>query len=71
MKIKKITSQNRRDYTAIMICEHCGHEQTDDGYDDANYHKNVIPEIKCKSCDKVAPSDYKPIPTKFAAHQVV
>jgi len=24
MKIKQITSQNRRDFRAIMECEHCG-----------------------------------------------
>lgn len=44
MRIKKITSQHRNDYTAVMECEHCGHEQVDKyGYDDANYHDNVIP----------------------------
>lgn len=27
MKIKEIISQNRRDFTAIYQCEHCGHER--------------------------------------------
>ena len=65
MKIKKITSQNRRDYTAIMICEHCHNEQDDSGYDDAYYHKEVIPLMKCNSCGKVAPDEYTPKATKY------
>ena len=53
MKIKKITFQMRNDYNAIMECEHCGHEQEDkNGYNDANYHNNVIPAMKCKGCGK-------------------
>ena len=51
MKIKKITSQHRRDFTAIMECEFCQHQESDrSGYDDAFYHSNVIPNMKCKSC---------------------
>lgn len=37
MKIKKITSQIRRDFTAIYECEHCGNTETRDGYDDDSY----------------------------------
>jgi len=66
LKIKKITSQHRRDYTAIMVCEYCGHEQIDNsGYDDAYYHKNVIPKMTCGSCGKTAGKDYKPKTTKY------
>ena len=65
MKIKEITSQHRRDYTAIMICEHCDHEQIDHGYDDSNYHQNVIPKMKCHKCGKVAGEDYRPLATKY------
>ena len=51
MKIKKLISQHRRDFTAIMKCEFCGHEEKDDcGYDDRYYHDNVIPNMKCKKC---------------------
>ena len=65
MKIKKIVSQNRRDYVAIMVCEHCGHEQMDNGYDDENYHVNVIPQIECLSCKKKAGPDYVPRKPKY------
>lgn len=51
MKITKMISQNRRDFTAEMTCECCGHKQIDNsGYDDSYYHQNVIPNIKCKKC---------------------
>jgi len=50
MKIKEITSQHRRDFHAIVVCEGCNHEQTISGYDDRNYHDNVVPNIKCKKC---------------------
>jgi len=65
MKIKKITSQHRRDFTATMECEHCGHEQKlKTGYDDSNYHQNVIPKMKCEKCGKSAPVDHRPIAPK-------
>lgn len=49
----KIISQHRNDYTATMECEHCGSSHVDKyGYDDSNYHDNVIPKMYCKSCDK-------------------
>ena len=53
MKIRKITSQHRNDFTAIMQCEHCGHEsKLDSGYHDAFYHDRVIPAMKCSNCGK-------------------
>lgn len=53
MKIKQVLWQNRRDFSAIMKCEFCGHEQKNEsGYDDRYYHDNVIPNMKCKACDK-------------------
>lgn len=65
MKIKEIISQHRRDFTAIYICEHCGCEKRGSGYDDAHFHQNVIPNMKCKECDKSSPSDYQPRSTKY------
>jgi len=66
MKIKQITSQNRRDFSAILICEHCGNEEKiDSGYDDANYHQNVIPQFKCEKCGKSAPDSYVGNRTKY------
>ncbi len=42
MKIQTIKSQSRRDFRAIYECDHCGHTQEGDGYDDAYFHCNVI-----------------------------
>lgn len=51
MKIKQKLSQYRRDFTAILICEGCGHEKTlMSGYDDRYYHDNVLPNMKCPVC---------------------
>jgi len=71
MKIKKITSQSRRDFTAIYICEHCGHEEQGTGYDDAFFHATVIPKMRCHGCGKTASGDYVPQATKYPAGQVV
>ncbi len=71
MKIKKIVSQNRRDFTAIYECEHCGDEHEGSGYDDGYFHRTVIPKMKCPCCDKTAGGDYRPLATKHADHAVV
>jgi len=72
MKIKTIVSQHRRDFSATLVCEHCEHEQKlSNGYDDENFHKNVIPAIKCDECGEVAPSDYRPLKTKHEPHEIV
>jgi len=71
MKIKEIISQHRRDFTAIYVCEHCGNEEKMDGYDDANFHQNVIPGFKCSKCGKTAGENYRPLATKYPAGYVV
>ncbi len=71
MKIKTITSQHRRDFTAIYECEHCSHTKKGSGYDDANFHQNVIPEMKCPKCGKSAGADYRPLTTKYPASTVI
>lgn len=71
MKIKKILSQNRRDFTAIYECDHCGHEVKGSGYDDWNFHENVIPKMKCKECGKTAGDDYRPLATKYPDDAIV
>jgi primosomal protein N' len=72
MKIQKINSQSRRDFYADMVCEHCGHvEKNVSGYDDDYFHRNVIPKMKCKQCGEHSPEDYRPLGTKYAAHEVV
>jgi Zn ribbon nucleic-acid-binding protein len=65
MKIKTITSQSRRDFHAIYICEHCNNEDKGNGYDDDNFHNNVIPKMKCKKCGKSSPENYRALSTKY------
>jgi len=65
MKIKEIISQNRRDFKAIYICEHCNHEEEKRGYDDLHFHTEVIPEMECEKCGKKADEDYIPLTTKY------
>ena len=68
MKIKEILSQNRRDFHAIYVCEGCGSEEKSRGYDDSNFHNNVIPNMKCKSCGETFESlgvDYRQLATKY------
>lgn len=71
MKIQKIISQNRRDFQAIYECEHCGHTEEGYGYDDSNFHNNVIPARKCPQCGKTAGDDYRPLTTKYPDSQTV
>lgn len=65
MKIERFIYQHRRDFKAIFKCEHCGHEEEKSGYDDANFHNNVIPSMKCGNCGKTAGEDYRPLTTKY------
>lgn len=72
MRIKEITSQSRRDFVATMECDQCGHVvEGISGYDDANYHANVIPKVKCPECGKTAGDNYRPLTTKYQAHEVI
>ena len=52
MKIKKITSQHRRDFYADYECEGCGNIEKGSGYDDRHFHDNVIPNMPCEKCGK-------------------
>jgi len=65
MKIKQIKSQHRRDFQAIYECESCGHKEDGYGYDDANFHNNVIPNMACKKCGEKANNKYRPLTTKY------
>jgi transcription elongation factor Elf1 len=61
VKIQKIVSQHRRDFQAVYECEHCAHTVRSYGYDDANFHQNVIPAMKCEKCGKTAAAEYRPL----------
>ena len=66
MRILNINSQIRSDFHADYICEHCLHVIKDQyGYDDANYHDNVIPQMMCPKCGKKADRRYRPLRTKY------
>lgn len=65
MKIKKILNQNRRDFNAIYECEYCGETRTAYGYDDTNFHNNVIPNMKCDKCGERKHDSYRPLTTKY------
>ena len=69
MKIKTITSQNRRDFQAIYECEHCGFTEKGYGYDDTNFHQNAIPEMECGKCGEKADDNYRPLATKYLDSQ--
>lgn len=71
MRIKKIIEQTRRDFTAIYECEHCGFEYRGYGYDDSNFHINVIPKKECPNCHKTADETYRPLTTKYPDHVTV
>ena len=74
MKISKITYQNRRDFKAIYECEACGDKNEDWGYDDRNFHDNVIPAMKCEKCGKSRNElgiKGEFTPTKYQAWEVV
>jgi predicted RNA-binding Zn-ribbon protein involved in translation (DUF1610 family) len=71
MKIQKINWQHRRDFEAVYECEHCGDTHISDGYDDYNFHTNVIPKMECPNCGETASAEYKPRETKYRANEIV
>jgi len=50
MRLIEITYQSRRDFEGNYKCENCGNIDKYRGYDDRNYHDNVMPEIRCPKC---------------------
>lgn len=54
MHLAKKERQHRRDFVGLYDCEHCGHQQHGPGYDDENFHNNVIPAMKCHACGQTA-----------------
>ena len=74
MKIKAILTQHRRDFTAVLECSCGATQQLNSGYDDDNYHRNVIPNMVCPSCNKTE-FDYTDTPQvmqpKYPPHFVI
>lgn len=52
MRIKAKIWQHRRDFEADYECEFCGDVSRGTGYDDAYFHKEVIPAMWCPKCRK-------------------
>lgn len=52
MRIKEITDRLSNDIFGILECEHCGATRKFTGYDDENYHKNVLPSFCCNKCGR-------------------
>ena len=52
MRLISRSRQSRRDFRGTYECEHCGYSYESYGYDDANFHYNVIPNMTCKECGK-------------------
>lgn len=74
MTEKKRLSQNRRDFRADYECEGCNHIEKDvSGYDDSNFHTNVVPSMKCKKCGETTISLNKAVVDKtiVPTHAVV
>ncbi|NLZ54303.1 MAG: hypothetical protein GX892_14380 [Thermoanaerobacteraceae bacterium] len=65
MHIKKIVSRHRRDFIANYECEHCGFEVERPGYDDLNFHQNIIPIMECPYCKKRAGEDYRALEPRY------
>lgn len=75
MKLVNKYNQFRRDCYADLECESCGYKETDeDAYDDDNFWQNVIPNRKCKECNKSTIElgvDVQPVATKYDAYEIV
>lgn len=37
---------------AVYKCEGCGHTVEKSGYDDRNFHDNVVPAMRCDECGR-------------------
>lgn len=74
MKLVKITSRNRRDFTGEFKCEACNHIEESGGYDDAFFHEEATPKFKCKNCGESTNSLNLPaqqVSTKYAEGEQV
>lgn len=70
MKIAMKTGQSRRDFWVIYECEHCGAQTNGTGYDDANFHQNVIPKMTYTKCGKSSNGEVSSVPS-VPAHLVL
>jgi hypothetical protein len=52
MRLIEKTGQYRRDFWGNYECEGCGNVEEICGYDDRNFHDNVMPAKECSKCGK-------------------
>jgi len=76
MQLLQKKNQYRRDCDADVKCESCGNKEEIKGaYDDRYYWDNVLPNRKCKKCDKstndINPEIKQSIATKYVEGQQV
>lgn len=71
MRIKKVFYRHVRDFIAICECENCGDERVEHGYDQENFHENVIPKMICLHCNNRRHDDYVPSETKYEEFEVI
>lgn len=71
MRIKRKYAQHRRDFRAVYECDHCGTQVQGNGYDDENFHRNVIPSMPCPVCKKVADPSTPVTAPDVPAHTVL
>lgn len=71
MYLDSKTSQHRRDFRGIYKCEHCDLTVEGTGYDDLNFFQNVIPNMTCSNCGKIASKDTPQGTPDVPAHVVI
>ena len=71
MRINKILDRTRRDIYCLYECEHCGYTEKGSGYDDDNYHNNVVPKLKCKDCLRNSEGIGPKFTPKYGDHVVI
>jgi len=73
MKIKKILSQSRRDLIVIYECDHddCNYTEKGSGYDDSNFHQNVVPDMECKKCGRKAKPETRKMAPLYSDHVII
>ena len=68
-------SKKETQMSDLKPCPFCGNTYEGSGYDDTNFHQNVVPDMKCKKCGKSSNSEPqenpRPLTTKYPDHMEV
>ena len=52
MIIKEMLIQDDKEFKAIFTCEFCDNHVIKRGYNNKDFHDNIIPNVKCEKCGK-------------------